>query len=160
MAEERTTTDFQADQYAPPPPTPPPQHTNILILALIFQTMVALLQLKYQGSDKSPFDTHFAEMFLSVASFLIYCFSQDALLYIPPDSNYVKMVQCLASVFGPLTLASYLSLLFPLFCPIIYSISILYSAIRLLYNTFTQGLNWFYHNFIDTVSSENQITTV
>ncbi|KAG5592826.1 hypothetical protein H5410_043340 [Solanum commersonii] len=58
--------------------------------------MVALLQLKYQDSDKSPFDTHFAVMFLSVASFLIYCFSHDALLNTPPHSNYAKIVQFLA----------------------------------------------------------------
>ncbi|MCD9640242.1 hypothetical protein HAX54_025428 [Datura stramonium] len=153
--------DFQAEQYRPPPP----QHASILVPALLFPTMIALLQLKYQGSDKSPFDTHSAQMFLSVASFLIYCFSLNALLKISPHSNYyyAKMVQFSASVFGPLTLASFLSLLFPLLCPILYTFSVLYSAAdQLLYSTLLiQRFKRFYQKFTKSTdaetASENQI---
>ncbi|MCD7462396.1 hypothetical protein HAX54_048415 [Datura stramonium] len=153
--------DFQAEQYRPPPP---PQHANILVLALIFPMMVALLQLKYQGSDKSPFDTHSAQMFLSVASFFIYCFSLNALFKISPHSNYyyAKMVHFSASVFAALTFASFLSLLFPLLSPILYTFSVLYSAAhQLLYSTLlTDRFKRLYQKFTNSTdmdSSENRI---
>ncbi|MCD9644754.1 hypothetical protein HAX54_033183 [Datura stramonium] len=175
MAESgETTRGFQEEQNRPlpkpsPSPSPPPvstcQHANVVIPALIFPVMVNLLQLKYQGNEKSPFVTHSAQMFLFVASFLIYCFSLNALLKISPHSNYyyAKMVQFSASVFGALTLASYLSLLYPSLCPIFYTFSVLYSGKdQLLHSSLlAQPLKRLYNKFANSTltdtTSENQI---
>ncbi|KAK4728471.1 hypothetical protein R3W88_021459 [Solanum pinnatisectum] len=144
---------------SPPPspsPSPSPHSPNILV-AYIFPAMVELIQLMCQtGNDKSPFKLHPQKMNLAIASFLIYCFSYDAQLRIIPSSNhrhscsnYVKIVQFVGSIFGPLTLASYSSVLFPSLVPFLYSVSILYSAFLLLYTTrLTKQLKWFYRKFI------------
>uniref|UniRef100_M1DVE3 Uncharacterized protein n=1 Tax=Solanum tuberosum TaxID=4113 RepID=M1DVE3_SOLTU len=107
--------------------------------------MVELLQLKYQPSNTSPFELHPINMYLSIASFLIYCFAYDAhIKYI--STTYSKYAKLVGDVFGPLTFASYSSLLFPSLCPIFYSVSIVYSASQTLLNK-TVLLNWLYHKF-------------
>uniref|UniRef100_M1CHH2 Uncharacterized protein n=1 Tax=Solanum tuberosum TaxID=4113 RepID=M1CHH2_SOLTU len=141
----------------PPSPSPSPHRPNVLV-AYIFPAMVELIQLMCQtGKDESPpFKLHPQKMNLAIASFLIYCFSYDAQLRIIPSSNhrhscsnYVKIVQIVGSIFGPLTLASYSSVLFPSFVSLFYSVSILYSAFLLLYTTrFIKLLKWFYCKFI------------
>jgi len=104
------------------------QRRNILI-SFIFPAMVELLQLMYQPSNTSPFEIHPINMYLSVTSFLIYCFAYDAQLkYISTTcSNYAKMV---GDVFGPLTFASYSSVVYSPFSFIFYSVSVLYSVAK------------------------------
>ncbi|KAG5592824.1 hypothetical protein H5410_043338 [Solanum commersonii] len=139
-----------------PSPSPSPHRPNVL-LAYIFPAMVELIQLMCQtGKDESPFKLHPQKMNLAIASFLIYCFSYDAQLRIIPSSNhhhscsnYAKIVQIVGSIFGPLTLASYSSVIFPSLVPFLYSGSVLYSASLLLYTTrLTEQLKWFYRKFI------------
>ncbi|MCD9646292.1 hypothetical protein HAX54_036022 [Datura stramonium] len=144
-------------------PQPSHPHRANVLVAFIFPAMVEFMQLMYQASDdKSPFQIHPKKMFLAIASFLIYCFSYDARLrlnipassnhrhYRPPQNYYVKMVEFVGSIFGPLTLASYSSLIFPSLGPILYSVSFFYSVTQLLYTTLliTQRLNKLYHKFI------------
>lgn len=142
----------------PPSPSPSPHRVNLLV-AYVFPAMVELLQLMCQTSNDniSPFKVHPKKMNLAIASFLIYCFSYDAQLRSIPssnhryhyNSNYVKIVQFVGSIFGPLTLASYSSVLFPSLVPFLYSGSILYSAFLLLYTTrFTKLFKCFYRKFI------------
>ncbi|KAM3383497.1 hypothetical protein P3S68_009072 [Capsicum galapagoense] len=92
-----------------------------------FQTMVALIQL----------------------IFFIYCFSCHAQLRLnisisnqPHTPNYPKIF---VSIFGPLTFASYSSLLFPPLCPII---STSYSATQLLNCKFEERLYRLYRKFM------------
>jgi len=61
----------------------------------------------------------------------LHCFAYDSQIkYISTTfSSYAKMA---GSVFGPLTLASSLSRLFPSLCPLFYSVSVLYSAAELM----------------------------
>lgn len=144
--------------FFPSPPPPSPYRVNVLV-AFIFPAMVQFMQLMYQAStDKSPFEIHPLKMYFAIASFLIYCFSYEAHLRLIPYSsnhrhrysNYVKMVQFVGSIFGPLTLACYLSVLLPSLGPFLYSVTILYSAIMLLYTTLlTEKLNWLYHKLIN-----------
>ncbi|KAF3628913.1 hypothetical protein FXO37_29181, partial [Capsicum annuum] len=135
-----------------PSPQPTPYRANVLV-AFIFPAMVEFMQLMYQASnDKSPFEIHPKKMSLAIASFLIYCFSCDVQLRLIPSRcpNYVKLVEFVGSIFGPLTLASYSSVLFPSLGPILYTVSISYTAIQLLYTTLlTERLNWLCHKLMN-----------
>ncbi|KAM3321403.1 hypothetical protein P3S67_008605 [Capsicum chacoense] len=133
--------------------SPPPfsLHKNILI-AFIFPAMVALIQLMYQASYKSPFELHLIKMYLAISSFFIYCFSCHAQLRLnisisnqPHTPNYPKIF---VSIFGPLTFASYSSIHFPPLCLIIYLISTSYSATQLLNCKFEERLYWLYRKFM------------
>ncbi|KAL3362025.1 hypothetical protein AABB24_014730 [Solanum stoloniferum] len=138
-------------------PRPSPHRVNVLV-AFIFPAMIELIQLMYQASNyRSPFELHPLKMYLAIASFLIYCFSYDAQLRLIPSSNhrhscsnYVKIVQFVGSIFGPLTLASYSSVLFPSLSLFFYSLSILYSTFLLLYTIrLNQRLNWLFHKLMN-----------
>lgn len=90
------------EQYIFISPYSSSQHADIVLVAFVFPAVIGLLQLKYQGSNESPFQTHPIKMFFTIASFLIFCFSYDAKLRIssvhpPPNSNYAKMVQIVGS---------------------------------------------------------------
>jgi len=130
----------------------------MILISFIFPAMLQLLQLKYQTSNTSPFEIHPIKMYLSIASFLIYCFAYDCQIkYISTNcSNYAKMV---GDIFGPLALASYSSLLYPPFSFIIYSASILYSATLLLNMTLLKArLYLLYHKFFNYFNEP--ITTI
>lgn len=145
--------------FASPPPPPPSPHRPNVLVAFIFPMMVGFIQLMYQATNnKSPFELHPKKMYLAIASFLIYCFSYDAQLRLIPSSsnhchrysNYVKMVQFVGSIFGPLTLASYSSVLVPSLGPFLFSVSFLYSVILLFNSTIlTKRLNWVYHKLMN-----------
>lgn len=94
---------------------------------------------------KLPYEIHPVKMYMVIASFLIYSFAYHAhikYVSITNSSNYPKMV---ASLFGPITLASCSSLLCPTFSFFFYSISILYSCATLfkpqLYRLYHKVLN-------------------
>ncbi|KAK6783080.1 hypothetical protein RDI58_020876 [Solanum bulbocastanum] len=138
----------QQDQYIFVSPSS--QRRNILI-SFIFPAMVELLQLMYQPSNTSPFEIHPINMYLSVTSFLIYCFAYDAQIkYISTTSNHSNYAKMVEDIFGPLTFASYSSVVYPPFSFIFYSLCILYSATQLLNRTLVKAqLYRLYHKFLN-----------
>lgn len=104
-------------------------HSRVAILALAITTLLNFLQVKYQGKDESPFETHPKVTLLAIISLLLYCFSFDAKLRISSHNIYYSsLVHISMAFFGPLSLASLCSILFPeSFCSFFFSTSILFS---------------------------------
>ncbi|KAL3497548.1 hypothetical protein ACH5RR_040280 [Cinchona calisaya] len=116
--------------------------------AFVVAVLLNFLQVKCQGKDESPFETHPKTMLAAIVSLLVYCLSYDAKLRIPANTsstytyfNY-SVHGCMA-IFGHLSLASVLSVLFPEFlCPILFSLSILLSLLQLPPSGFKTIWGW------------------
>ncbi|KAL3499654.1 hypothetical protein ACH5RR_038747 [Cinchona calisaya] len=119
---------------------PQPQDTlsrSQAIFVLIVTVLLNFLQLKYQGKDQSPFETHPKIALLAVVSLILYCILCNAKLRI--SGNHPNYIHCLVKnsmvFFGFLSLASLSSVLFPEpFCPFLFSLSILFSLLSILFS--------------------------
>ncbi|KAF7138879.1 hypothetical protein RHSIM_Rhsim07G0111500 [Rhododendron simsii] len=112
--------------YLLQPPPPPPLESCHTVLAFIVPVLLSLLQIKYQGNQISPFETHPISMVISVASLLLYCLGYHAKSRWP---TYALVVSRGMVVFGSLSVVSLASILFPYsFGPVLYFLHVLFSA--------------------------------
>ncbi|KAI8546616.1 hypothetical protein RHMOL_Rhmol07G0132900 [Rhododendron molle] len=96
--------------YLLQPPPPPSLESCPTVLAFIVPVLLGLLQIKYQGNQISPFETHPISMVISVASLLLYCLGYYAKSRWP---TYALVVSHGVVVFGSLSVVSLASILFP-----------------------------------------------
>ena len=116
--------------------------------------LLTLLQVKFQGNAESPFETHPNTVFLAIANILFYCLAYDAKLRIceyqqhPSSSSNIyiahnNFICCSMAIFGPLSLASILSMLVPeRLCPLLFSLAILFTLCQLPPNLIKPIWNW------------------
>uniref|UniRef100_A0A5B7CCL4 Uncharacterized protein n=1 Tax=Davidia involucrata TaxID=16924 RepID=A0A5B7CCL4_DAVIN len=106
------------------------------IFAFILQLLLKFIELKYQGKDNSPFDTHPKTMSVAITSLLMYCLAFDAELRvssIQPTFPCGRAVHHSMVLFKSLSVASLASILFPDRArPVLYVLYILLSAGELL----------------------------
>ncbi|KAG5539913.1 hypothetical protein RHGRI_020212 [Rhododendron griersonianum] len=117
--------------YLLQPPPPPSLESCHTVLAFIVPVLLNLLQIKYQGNQLSPLDTHPISMVISVASLLLYCLGYHAKSRWP---TYALVVSRGMVVLGSLSVVSLASILFPdSFGPVLlYTLFVLFSAAELL----------------------------
>ncbi|CAI9095729.1 OLC1v1031725C1 [Oldenlandia corymbosa var. corymbosa] len=103
------------------------------IFGFLVAVLINILQLKYQGKADSPFETHPKTIWLAVTFLFLYFLAQDAKLRVSEPNCYAfSRCQSFAytgmAIFGPLSLASMSSLIFPEnLGPFLYLAAILYS---------------------------------
>lgn len=120
-------------------PTSSSRHS---ILTFTAAALVDFLQLKYQGKNESPFETHPRTMFLAIASLLLYCLAYDAKSRFTSYVNFC-ICQSLMAFFGPLSLASLFSVLLPqLLCPVLFSLSLLFSLSEMPFSKIINLRKW------------------
>ncbi|KAL3499656.1 hypothetical protein ACH5RR_038749 [Cinchona calisaya] len=115
------------------------------IFALIVTLLLNFLQLKYQGKDQSPFETHPKIAVLAVVSLILYCILCNAKLRISGNHpNYIHfLVHNSMTFFASVSLASLSSILFAEpFCPLLFSLSILFSLYHLLQSQIRKSWEW------------------
>lgn len=116
--------------YLLQPPPPPSLESCHTVLAFVVPVLLNLLQIKYQGNQLSPFDTHPISMVISVASLLLYCFGYHAKSRWP---TYALVVSRVMVVFGSLSVVSLATVLFPeSLGPVLCTLFVLFSAAELL----------------------------
>ncbi|KAF7139597.1 hypothetical protein RHSIM_Rhsim07G0111200 [Rhododendron simsii] len=116
--------------YFSHPPPPPSFNSCHTVLAFVVPVLLSLLQIKYQGNQISPFDTHPISMVISVASLLLYCLGYHAKSRWP---TYGLVVSRGMVVLGSLSVVSLASILFPgSFGSVLYTFFVLFSAAELL----------------------------
>ena len=120
---------FQADQS--PAPFFPHAAFAFTILAIL-----GLLQVKYQGKDKTPFDSHPKTISLAILSLLIYGFAYGIQLGLP-SARYNRivgdMVHFCMFLAGSLSIAATVSFLFPdSVRPLLFVVYFITSAVVLL----------------------------
>lgn len=127
-----TTINTTTKHYNFPQPQDPKMSVSSrqAIFAFIIGVLLNFLQVKYQGKDESPFETHPTTMFVAIASLLVYCLSYDAKLRISAGYNY--FLRIIMALSAPLSLASILSVLFPKsLYPSLFTLSIMFSVSQL-----------------------------
>ena len=87
-----------------------------IIFAFMIQVVLNLLGVKYQGKANTPFDTHPITMSFGIACFLVYCLAYGFELncfvsWLSP--THAPQLRRSMVVFGSLSLASFVSVLFP-----------------------------------------------
>ncbi|CAI9095730.1 OLC1v1031726C1 [Oldenlandia corymbosa var. corymbosa] len=119
------------------------------IFAFITAVVVSFLQLMYQGKGESPFKTRPKTIWAAIASLFLYCLSHDAKLRSSAInrsrfSAHQPVAYMGMAIFGPLSLASMSSLLFPgNFGPFLYLAAILYSISLSPICLVRKAWNWF-----------------
>ncbi|CAK9178178.1 unnamed protein product [Ilex paraguariensis] len=111
------------------------QHTSPshhAVLAFIVAVIINLQQLKYQGKDETPFETHPKTMGVALTSLLLYfILSKSKLRFVSPTCANILCYGM--ELFGFLSLTSLASTLFPdSVMPVLYVAFILLSASELL----------------------------
>lgn len=120
-------------------PTSSSRHS---ILTFSAAALVNFLELKYQGKNESPFETHPRTMFLAIASLLLYCLAYDAKLRFTSYVNF-GVCQSLMAFFGPLSLTSLFSILLPqLLCPVLFLLSILFFLSEMPFSKIVNLWKW------------------
>ncbi|XAR54925.1 hypothetical protein NMG60_11030260 [Bertholletia excelsa] len=84
----------------------PQEHTSAsfhVVLSFVLPILLGFLELKYQGKDTSPFETHPKSMAFAIASSLLYCFAY----YLELRSSFVdqKFRACEGLVQGGMVLS-------------------------------------------------------
>ncbi|KAL3499638.1 hypothetical protein ACH5RR_038731 [Cinchona calisaya] len=101
------------------------------IFAFIVPVSLSFLQIKYQGKDESPFETHPQTVVFSISSLLISCVSFDVRSRISTNlrssSNYYYyFFHSITVIFGLLCLTSIVSILVPEpVCPVLFALTML-----------------------------------
>ncbi|KAI8546619.1 hypothetical protein RHMOL_Rhmol07G0133200 [Rhododendron molle] len=133
-------------------PTPLPSVNSChTVLAFIVPVLLSLLQIKYQGNQISPFETHPISMVIFVASLLLYCLGYHAKVRWP---TYALVVSRGMVVFGSLSVVSLATILFPdSLGPVLYMLYVLFTAAELL-----KLLKWVHRKIMVVLPS--QLTTV
>ncbi|KAF7139433.1 hypothetical protein RHSIM_Rhsim07G0111900 [Rhododendron simsii] len=130
--------------HPPPPPSFDSCHT---VLAFIVPVLLSLLQIKYQGNQISPFETHPISMVIFVASLLLYCFGYHAKSRWP---TYALVISHGMVAFGSLSVVSLASILFPnSFRPVLYFLYVLVTAAELL-----KLLKWVHRKIVGMLPSQ------
>ncbi|CAK9178173.1 unnamed protein product [Ilex paraguariensis] len=110
--------------------TSPSRHA---ILTFIVPVIINLQQLKFQGKDKTPFETHPKTMGFTITSLLLYSVLSEAKPRLS-SPTYATIVHHGMALFGFLSLASLASTLFPdSVMPVLYVVFIMLSAGGLLH---------------------------
>ncbi|KAH7864372.1 hypothetical protein Vadar_028880 [Vaccinium darrowii] len=106
-----------------------------VVLTFIIPVLINLIQLKYQESQTSPFETHPKSMGIAVVGLLLYCLAYDAetrVASLPVGrrrSTYEWIPARAMVVFGLLSVTSLASTLFPdSMGPILYFVCVLFAA--------------------------------
>ncbi|KAL3497521.1 hypothetical protein ACH5RR_040253 [Cinchona calisaya] len=109
------------------------------VLTFIAAVLVNFLQLKYQNKNETPFETHPKTMYFAVTTLLLYCLAYDA----KSRFSCNLFFKCCTGFFGPLTLASLSSVLFPEpLSPALFSLSVLFSVCEFLCYEFVKFWKW------------------
>ncbi|KAL3497525.1 hypothetical protein ACH5RR_040257 [Cinchona calisaya] len=117
-------------------PTSKSRHSILTFTAAV---LVKFLELKYQNKNESPFETHPKTMYFAIASALLYCFAYDA----KSRFSCSLFFKCCMGFFGPLSLASLSSVLFPSsLCPVLLVLSFLCSLSGLPCSEFVRFWKW------------------
>ncbi|XAR54928.1 hypothetical protein NMG60_11030266 [Bertholletia excelsa] len=95
--------------YARQPPLFPPSYS---ILALLISALFEFLQLKYQGKEASPFQTHPKSTGVAIASLILYYLAYEAQLS-HLSATYACLVSTGVAFFGSLSWVSLASILLP-----------------------------------------------
>ncbi|CAI9095736.1 OLC1v1031732C1 [Oldenlandia corymbosa var. corymbosa] len=105
--------------------TSPSRHS---ILTFTASALINFIEIKYQGKDESPFETHPRIMLLAVTSLILYFLAFDVSSRFSASSLTAIIWRFMMVFFGLLSLAALLSVLLPeSLCPFVISVSILFS---------------------------------
>ncbi|GFZ02095.1 hypothetical protein Acr_15g0007040 [Actinidia rufa] len=111
-------------------------------LALFVPVILNFLELKYQGKDFSPFQTHPKMMRVAVVSLLLYCFAYDFEKRLCSPA-YAHIVHSGRAVFGSLLSVSLASVLFQdSVCVGLFFVYILFSNWEILNHSVKGMCNW------------------
>ncbi|KAF7138579.1 hypothetical protein RHSIM_Rhsim07G0111100 [Rhododendron simsii] len=116
-------------------------------MGLFVPVLLSLLQIKYQGNQISPFETHPISMVIFVASLLLYCLGYNAKSRWP---TYALIISRAMVAFGSLSVVSLASILFPnSFRPVLYFLYVLVTAAELL-----KLLKWVHRKIVGMLPSQ------
>ncbi|KAL3499630.1 hypothetical protein ACH5RR_038723 [Cinchona calisaya] len=130
--------------------------SRLAIFAFVVTVLLGFIQVKYQGKDHSPFETHPKTIFVAISCLLVYFLSCDAKLKLGPSkisAYYACFLEINMAFSGPLLLASLSSFLFPeSLCPLIFSLSIFFSICEISQSQARRVLQWLRAAILDKFS--------
>lgn len=125
--------------------TTPPVSPHFVLTIEAASLLLSFLQLKYQGTSITPFQTNPIQTYLGVATLITYLFTYGVELSFSSNHQYnivcSDVVRRCMAMSGSVSLASMASILLPTgVCPIVYMVCIVHSAGDLIYWAYRRSM--------------------